>query len=202
MELQRARTTSGSDEPARYRGCGVVQVGKSYLVSAVSTGIVVVDQHAAHERILFERILRGDETGERSSQALLLPETIRLEPEEVQALKRYAVTLRRVGFGFSVEDDRLLLHAVPEGVSHGVDALMEVLRSPDGSRRPELPEREQLAAAAACAGSVKAGDRLTPEESAELMDMLFSTGDPFHCPHGRPTLIEIPYSELEGRFGR
>jgi len=202
MELQRARTTSGSDEPARYRGCGVVQVGKSYLVSAVSTGIVVVDQHAAHERILFERILRGDETGERSSQALLLPETIRLEPEEVQALRRYAVTLRRVGFGFSVEDDRLQLHAVPEGVSHGVDALMEVLRSPDGSSRPELPEREQLAAAAACAGSVKAGDRLTPEESAELMDMLFSTGDPFHCPHGRPTLIEIPYSELEGRFGR
>jgi DNA mismatch repair protein MutL len=202
MELQRDRATSGSDEPARYRGCGVVQVGKSYLVSAVSTGIVVVDQHAAHERILFERILKGDETGELSSQALLLPESIHLEPEEIETLRRYAVTLRRVGFGYSMEEDRLVLYAVPEGVSHGVEALMEVLRSPEDARRAELPEREQLAAAAACAGAVKAGDRLTPEESAELMDMLFSTGDPFHCPHGRPTLIEIPFSELESRFGR
>lgn len=202
MELQRARSGAASETVGRYRGCGVVQVGKSYLVSATSSGIVVVDQHAAHERILFESILRGDETGERSSQALLLPETIRLDPEEMSMLHRHSVTLRRVGFGWSLEDDRLMLHAVPEGVSHGVEALMEVLRSPGEGQRAELPEREQLAAAAACAGAVKAGDRLAPEEAAELMDSLFSTGDPFHCPHGRPTLIEIPFSELEVRFGR
>lgn len=202
MELQRSGSRSGSEAVGRYRGCGVVQVGKSYLVSATNSGIVVVDQHAAHERVLFEKILKGDETGERCSQALLLPETIMLEADEMSMLHRYSVTLRRVGFAWALEDERLMLHAVPEGVSHGVEALMEVLRSPGEGGRAELPEREQLAAAAACAGAVKAGDRMAPEEAAELMDSLFATADPFHCPHGRPTLIEIPYSELEVRFGR
>ena len=203
IEMQHSRDSSASETLGRYRGCGVVQVGRSYLVSATSSGVVVVDQHAAHERVLFERILQGDETGELSSQALLLPERIHLEAEEQSALRRYSTTLRRVGFGYSMEDDILILYAVPEGVTHGVEALMEVLRGPGKEEgRAELPEREQLAAAAACAGSVKAGDRLSPSEAAELMDSLFSTGDPFHCPHGRPTLIEIPFSELENRFGR
>ena len=203
MELQagsaiRTDVSSGSPE-----GVPIVQIARSYLVSATDSGLVVVDQHAAHERILFEEVLNGAKLGALAGQQrLLIPESIRLDQEALEMLRVFEAVIRETGFDYSLEDDTLLLHAVPSGVRHGIDAIREVLLSFDDPARAELPQREQIAAATACAGSIKFGDALSTDEARELLDRLFATSDPFHCPHGRPTLIEIPFSELERRFGR
>lgn len=177
------------------------QVGRSYLVSAVAGGIVIIDPHAAHERILFENIRKGS-SGRSGQQRLLLPEQLDLDPSSLEQLGLYSDMIAEAGFEIQESGDRLLLCAVPEGVRHGAEAVLEILASLSDPSRASLPPQDQIAAAAACAGAVKLGDTLDPVQAAELLDMLFATGDPFHCPHGRPTLIEISYDELGRRFGR
>lgn len=180
------------------RASAVQQVGRSYLVSSVSGGIVIVDPHAAHERVLFESIRRGA----AGRQRLLLPETLDPGPEQAEQLEAFHDMLSEAGFEIDATGGQYMLLSVPEGVRHGADAVMEILSSLSEPSRASLPPLDQIAAAAACAGAVKLGDALDPEQAAELLDMLFATADPFHCPHGRPTLIEISDAELARRFGR
>jgi len=181
----------------------IVQVGRSYLVTATESGLAIVDQHAAHERILFEAVIqtmrRGPGTGQ---QRLLLPEAVRLDAEEAGCLEAYAPIIESAGFEWHMDGDTLVLTAVPGGIFHGIPALREILGSLTDPGAEDRPVDERVAAAAACAGAVKFGDALAGEETRMLVDMLFATSDPFHCPHGRPTLIEISFQELEKRFGR
>ena len=101
-----------------------------------------------------------------------------------------------------MEDEALVLTAVPSGTFHGIGALREIIRSISDPENQDMTLQERVAAAAACAGAVKFGDTLSNIEARHLIDQLFSTTDPFHCPHGRPTLIELSYGELEEKFGR
>jgi len=179
----------------------VVQVGKAYLVTSTDRGIVLIDQHAAHERILYEIILESME-GSRGSQVLLLPENVELDSEEIRFVEEYARVLEGTGFEFHLEGNRLVLTAVPQGMLHGIEALREIIRSLRNPGSEAMPAHKHVAAAAACAGAVKFGDSLAPAEARHLVDMLFSTDDPFHCPHGRPTLLELTYEELDRKFGR
>ena len=181
----------------------IVQVGRSYLVTATDTGIALIDQHAAHERILYETVLdsiRSDAGAGR--QNLLLPETVKVDGEELEQLTEFDALLRKAGFEFHMEGDTLVLTAVPSGTFHGISALREILKSLSDPGSEDMPVQERVAAAAACAGAVKFGDQLAGAETKHLVDGLFATSDPFHCPHGRPTLIEISFQELEKRFGR
>jgi len=181
----------------------VIQVGSSYLVTSVAGGVVIVDQHAAHERILFERIGASlSETGAAPSQRLLLPETVEIDQGTLSVLSQYASVLTSAGFEFEVNSGVLSLHSVPEGVMHALESFLEVIASLSDPSRASLPPLQQIAAAAACAGSIKFGDAISPQAARELIDSLFSTADPFHCPHGRPTLIEVSFKELAERFGR
>ncbi|MCK4806967.1 MAG: hypothetical protein KAT09_04940, partial [Candidatus Aegiribacteria sp.] len=181
----------------------IVQIGRSYLVTSTDKGIVLIDQHAAHERILFETVLNSmNSDSESGQQKLLLPEYIRLDASEREQMDDYRAVLNRSGFEFHIDGDTLVLTAVPPGTFHGISALREILRSLQDPENKDMPVREKVAAAAACAGAVKFGDPLSPVETRHLVDQLFSTSDPFHCPHGRPTLIEISFKELGEKFGR
>ncbi|MEN8209700.1 MAG: DNA mismatch repair protein MutL, partial [Candidatus Fermentibacteria bacterium] len=161
------------------------------------------DQHAAHERILFETVLNSmNSDSDSGQQKLLLPEHIMLDASEREQLSTYAPVLNRSGFDFHIDGETLILTAVPPGTFHGIGALREILRSLSDPENEDMPIRERVAAAAACAGAVKFGDSLSPLETRHLVDQLFSTSDPFHCPHGRPTLIEISFDELGEKFGR
>jgi DNA mismatch repair protein MutL len=181
----------------------VIQIGRSYIVTSVAGGVVIVDQHAAHERILFELITRSlAETGVAPSQRLLLPETVEIDSGMNSILAQYESILTSAGFEFSSEDGQITLTAAPEGVRHALESFLEVLGSLADPSRASLPPLHQIAAAAACAGSIKFGDSVTPQAARELIDALFSTSEPFRCPHGRPTLIEISFEELASRFGR
>ncbi len=181
----------------------IVQIGRSYLVTSTDKGIVLIDQHAAHERILFETVLKSMNSDmESGQQNLLLPENIKLDAAERERLQDYSSVLKKSGFDFHIEGDTLVLTAVPPGTFHGISALREILRSLQNPENDDMPVRERVAAAAACAGAVKFGDSLSQVETRHLVDQLFSTSDPFHCPHGRPTLIEISFKELGEKFGR
>jgi len=168
------------------------------------TGLAFIDQHAAHERILYENVLKGMQDDNRlGHQKLLLPENLRLDAEDVPLLETNRLLLEHAGFYFSIEDDNtLIVTGVPQGTFHGIQAVLEIIHSLSDPEKEDIPINEQVASATACAGAVKAGDPLSHAEAVHLIDRLFSTDDPFHCPHGRPTLVEIPFSELEERFGR
>lgn len=193
MELQSTPARAASAP-----GAQVMQVGRSYLVSSLSGGLVIVDPHAAHERVLFDSIRKGS----AGTQQLLLPEPLDLDPESMEQLQMHRDMLKEAGFDFSETGQGLMLCAVPAGLRHGVEAVSEILSHLSDPVRAYLPPQEMIAAAAACAGAVKLGDPLDPAQAAELVDMLFATSDPFRCPHGRPTLIEITDDELGRRFGR
>ncbi len=182
----------------------VTQFGRTYLIMETDTGLAFIDQHAAHERILYENVLKGMQDDNRlGHQKLLLPENLRLDAEDVPLLETNRLLLEHAGFYFSIEDDNtLIVTGVPQGTFHGIQAVLEIIHSLSDPEKEDIPINEQVASATACAGAVKAGDPLSHAEAVHLIDRLFSTDDPFHCPHGRPTLIEIPFSELEERFGR
>lgn len=181
----------------------IMQFGRLFLVSATQDALVIIDQHAAHERILFEKILAGiNKNRNQSQQHLLWPESIQLDLADLEIAERYRQELGKAGFDFEINGKEMLINSIPAGFKNGSAAIRELLcklQEPSGT---ELPEKERIAALAACAGAVKAGDSLSIEEARSILDQLFSTGDPFHCPHGRPTIIEISFSELEKRFGR
>ena len=183
-------------------------VGKLYVVLESEKGLVLMDQHAAHERVLYEQMLRRmEQDGEAPSQKLLLPETVELPPKDAKFLQDTLQTLNRLGVGISEFGDRtFLLDALPPFLKD-TDArkfvleLIDKLRSA-GEEVNVLRLGEDVIAKTVCRHAVKANDLLREEELQGLLDDLRSCKMPYTCPHGRPTIIEMTYSELEKKFGR
>jgi DNA mismatch repair protein MutL len=182
-------------------------VGQLYVVLESDRGMVLLDQHAAHERILFEQMLRRLEQGTAPSQRLLLPETIELSPRDAQFLREQLSSLTRLGVGLSEFGDRtFLLDALPPFV-RVADARRFVVELIDdlkatGEAVNSLRLAEQTVAKTVCRHAVKANDPLAEQELENLVTDLRHCTMPYTCPHGRPTLIEMSYHELEKKFGR
>ena len=182
--------------------------GKLYVVLESSDGIVLMDQHAAHERVLYEQMLRRMESeGSAASQKLLLPETVELPPKDAEFLLAAINNLNKLGVGLSEFGERtFLLDALPPFVK-AADARKFVLELVDklqaaGEDVNPLRLGEDVIAKTVCRHAVKANDLLREEELQGLVDDLRNCKMPYTCPHGRPTLIEMTYQELEKKFGR
>ena len=177
----------------------------TYLVAEGPDGIYVIDQHAAHERVLYEEI--SSAAGNAASQAMLVPAEIdlsELEPELSDALADGAELLAEAGF--SVEPfgpTAYRLGAVPAamGSADPVGGLLEALRAVAGARRPS-EKREDLMRSIACHGAVRAGMKMTREEMVELTRLLERCDQPHSCPHGRPTVMHLSEGRLAREFGR
>jgi DNA mismatch repair protein MutL len=182
-------------------------IGYLYVVLESDRGLVLMDQHAAHERILFERTLVQLEKGEAPSQRLLLPETVELSVRDAHFLKGQLGTLNRLGVGLSeFGEQTFLLDALPPFV-RVADPRQFVLELVDelkavGQEVNTLRLGEQTIAKTVCRHAVKANDPLAGPELESLLQDLRSCAMPYTCPHGRPTLIEMSFKELEKRFGR
>ncbi len=182
-------------------------VGKLYVVFESDRGLVLLDQHAAHERILYEQMLQRLDQGQAPSQRLLLPETIELSPRDAQFTREQTAVLNRLGVGLSEFGERtFLLDALPPFVQPAnarrfvldiLDELKEAGREVNSWRLGE-----HVVASTVCRHAVKAHDPLSPTELEKLLKDLRQCVMPYTCPHGRPTLIEMSYRELEKRFGR
>ncbi len=182
-------------------------IGKLYVVLESDRGLVLMDQHAAHERILFEQMLNRLETGSAASQKLLLPETVELPAKEAHFLREQLPTLTRLGVGLSEFGDRtFLLDALPPFVKatnsrRFILELVDELRAA-GQEVNTLRLGEHTIAKTVCRHAVKANDPLAGSELENLVNDLRQCAMPYTCPHGRPTLIEMNYRELEKKFGR
>jgi len=183
-------------------------IGKLYVILESDRGLVLLDQHAAHERILFEQMLNRLEQNEFApTQKLLLPETIELSPRDAQFLRQQLTALTRLGVGLGEFGERtFLLDALPPFVKAG-DARKFVLDLVDelkaAGREVNLARLgEHTVAKTVCRHAVKANDFLTGPELENLVEDLRHCAMPYTCPHGRPTLIEMNYRELEKKFGR
>ncbi len=183
-------------------------VGKLYVVLESDRGLVLLDQHAAHERILFEQMLnRLEQNGAAPSQKLLLPETIELPARDANFLREQLIALTRLGVGLSEFGERtFLLDALPPFVKSS-DARRFVLDLVDelkaAGREVNLARLgEHTIAKTVCRHAVKANDPLAGAELEALVEDLRRCAMPYTCPHGRPTLIEMNYRELEKKFGR
>jgi len=184
----------------------VSQLFDAYILYEAPEGIVIVDQHSAHERVLYESVLAELRSGGAAAQRLLLPQTIELTDEELDALEGHAEAVRAVGFEAEPFGGRtVLLHAVPaphprfDGVACFRETLADLARGRFGGWANRL---ERFAATFACRAAIKAGQRLSEPEMRRLLLRLFETELPPHDVHGRATIVQLPREELERRFGR
>jgi len=182
-------------------------IGRLYVLLESDKGLVLMDQHAAHERILFEQMLNRLQKGNAPSQRLLLPETVEVAVRDAHFLRELLPTLNRLGVGLSEFGERtFLLDALPPFVK-GTDArrftvgLIDELKAA-GQEVNTLRLSEQTVAKTVCRHAVKANDPLSSPELENLVKDLRHCAMPYTCPHGRPTLVEISYRELEKKFGR
>ena len=196
----------GDESP--YRPDSMWQVHNSYILCETRGGLIIVDQHSAHERVLFERIMRGFESKDAPSQRLLFPLTVRLSPSEFQALEEIAGVLHETGFELEpFGSNTVIIHSVPSPHRH-FDAercFREMISElADGSPLVDSAhnQHERVAMSFACKGAIKAGQALSQEEMVELFDGLFATQLPGHDVHGRPTVLRLSLDELARRFGR
>ena len=194
------------DAPATdFGGTGLRLLGvleNSYIVAAIPGGLVLIDQHAAHERVLFERILNGiDGT---LSQKLLMPITIELSPADMAYVARNLHEFENIGFEIEpFGRNTVKLNSIPAAIKQeNVGGFFHDMLARIG----EIGAGQRLAtdtlARAACKAAVKAHDRLSLQEAAALIEQMSHCALPYSCPHGRPTMLNISLSEIERRFGR
>ncbi len=183
-----------------------LQVFDTYIVYQAPDAVVIVDQHSAHERVLYEAVLAQLTGADAPAQRLLLPITLELTDEELDAVEVHAHELRRVGFEAEpFGGQSVVLHTVPaphprfNAAACFRELIADLARGRFGGWANRL---ERFAATYACRAAIKAGQRLDQREIRELLLRLFATDLPPHDVHGRATIVQLPREELERRFGR
>jgi DNA mismatch repair protein MutL len=195
-----------SDEPALHPA-PFWQLHRTYIVTQIRGGLVIVDQHNSHERILYNQARRALTGQDRTlpTQQLLFPAHLDLSPNQLQAFQQHQDQLATLGFLLQpFGGQSILVQGIPAGLKNWNEGrlLLDML---DDLAREDAPANEQLdhlLATFASHGAVRAGEPLTVPEMQGLVDQLFATDQPLSCPHGRPTLINYTLEELEKRFGR
>jgi DNA mismatch repair protein MutL len=187
---------------------GPWQLHDAYILVPTRQGLLVIDQHSAHERILFEETMERFQGQGGTSQRLLFPLTLRLSPAEHTAVAELSGLLRSAGFELEEFGDRtVIVHAVPN-LHERFDAetcfreMVSELAHGSELVNSARNQHERIAKSLACKGAIKAGQSLSRPEMEELVDRLFATELPGHDVHGRPTILRLTLDELARRFGR
>jgi DNA mismatch repair protein MutL len=182
------------------------QLDRTYLVCEAAGELVLVDQHAAHERVAFQRLREAQARRAVPSQRLLLPLEVQFDEHGRAAAVENRALLASLGFELAPGDDRIALAGVPEslGRANPAEVFAEVVSElADGEATQAVRERlDHILATVACHSVVRAGDTLSAEEVRALFLSMDGVDYRAHCPHGRPVLLRISLGELERRFGR
>jgi DNA mismatch repair protein MutL len=184
----------------------LLQVFDTYILFQTGDGVAIVDQHSAHERVLYEQVMRQLSGDGAPAQRLLLPLTLDLAPAELDAVDAHRELLRRVGFEVEPFSGRtVVVHTAPNPHPRfdAARCLQELAADLGGGRFGGWANRlERFAATFACRAAIKGGQRLEAEEIRELIRRLLGATLPAHDVHGRPTIVHLPKDELERRFRR
>ncbi len=180
------------------------QLANTYIIAEGPEGLYLIDQHAAHERILYDRILTQWSQKEIEVQGLLQPISCEISPRQEESLKANKDILTQ--FGFTIEpfgDRSYLIRAVPSLITRAniIEAISTLLDNL-AAKENAAPWEEKIAQSLACHGAIRAGQQLSHEEMRELIKQLEQAQQPRTCPHGRPTMIHLSSHQLEKEFGR
>lgn len=184
----------------------IVLLHNKYILSQIKSGLMIIDAHVAHERILYEQAIQSFEANIPFSQHLLFPQSVKLDPADYQLMKELEVYLTNLGFEIKFQaKSTILIVGIPSDIKieHEVETLLGILQEfRKNEQFKQLEVRDNLAKSFSCKAAIKAGDRLAENEMRILVDKLFATSMPYVCPHGRPIVIKIPLEEFDKRFGR
>jgi DNA mismatch repair protein MutL len=203
-ELQHTQTEEKKsvDEESSY----IFQLHNKYILSQIKTGLMIIDQHVAHERILYEKALNRFEADIPFSQQLLFPRTVQVDPGRYELIEELYSYLNKLGFELKFKGaDKIEIIGVPDDIVGGSEekVLLEIVEEYSINLNEKgLEEKDNLAKSYSCKTAIKAGDKLSEREMRLLVDQLFATSMPYACPHGRPIVVKITLNEFDRRFGR
>ena len=183
------------------------QVFDTYWIVQLHDSMYIIDQHAAHERVLYEQTLKGMKTRTYTSQYISPPIILELSMQEAELFRRYMDEFTKIGFEIEpFGGDSFAVRAVPDNLFSVAkkELLMEMIDSLSDEISPNMtPEiLDEKIASMSCKAAVKGNSRLSRREVEELLKELLSLDNPYHCPHGRPTIIAMTKRELEKKFKR
>ena len=209
-DLQRAKEyvsnlADQKEEATAIEGSIMWQVHDKYIISQINSGLVIIDQHVAHERVLFEDALLAFDSTPLSAQTLLFSEILEFSTDEYSVLLDILPYLEKLGFRMKENgQNKILLEAIPSDMGWGNEnsVIRDIIDHYVANREKSSSYVENLAASFACHAAVKAGDSLTIEEMQVLVNRLFATKHPYYCPHGRPIIVQLSLEELDQRFER
>jgi len=209
-DLQRAKEyvsnlADQKEEASAIEGSIMWQVHDKYIISQINSGLVIIDQHVAHERVLFEDALLAFDSTPLSAQTLLFPEILEFSTDEYSVLLDILPYLEKLGFRMKENgQNKIMLEAIPSDMGWGNEnsVIRDIIDHYVANREKSSSYVENLAASFACHAAVKAGDSLTIEEMQVLVNRLFATKHPYYCPHGRPIIVQLSLEELDQRFER
>jgi DNA mismatch repair protein MutL len=215
LMVQESLLTPSADEPAIADEHNPVapdkepkiwQLHNKYIICQIKTGLMIIDQHVAHERVLYERAIDVMNEAAPNSQQLLFPQKIDLKPWQYEVYEEISDELYRLGFnirpfgGMSV-----MIEGVPPDVRDGAEATIlqdMIAEYQENAAKLKLEKRDNLAKSYSCRNAIMTGQKLGVEEMRMLIDRLFATRMPYVCPHGRPVIIRLSLGELDRMFGR
>ncbi|MCX8057349.1 MAG: DNA mismatch repair endonuclease MutL [Ignavibacteria bacterium] len=182
------------------------QLHNKYILTPIKNGLMIIDQHVAHERILYEKAIQSIENSLPFSQQLLFPQTIELSKPDLELILELKDYFEKIGFDIKTSGkSSITIYGIPQDVKQGKEkkVLLEILEMyREFALTNVTDEKDNIAKSFACKSAIKAGDPLTEKEMLSLIDNLFACKIPFVCPHGRPVFIKLTIDELDRRFGR
>jgi DNA mismatch repair protein MutL len=188
-------------------GAARAQLHGTYIVAQTEDAVIIVDQHAAHERLVYERMKAALANGGVARQMLLIPEIVTLDPSDVAALEDASAELAELGLVLEAFGrDAVAVRETPALLGQtDIQGLVKDLAAEiagDGERTALRQRLEAVCSTMACHGSVRAGRRLTPDEMNALLREMEATPHSGQCNHGRPTYVELKLNDIERLFGR
>ena len=182
------------------------QLHNKYLICQIKTGLMIIDQHVAHERVLYERAVDVMNQNVPNSQQLLFPQKVEFRPWEYEIFEEIREDLYRLGFNLRLFGNKtIMIEGVPQDVKPGTEVTIlqdMIAEYQDNASKLKLDKRDNLAKSYSCRNAIMAGQKLSLEEMRSLIDNLFATREPYSCPHGRPVIIKLSLDQLDKMFGR
>ena len=183
----------------------VWQIHNKYLITEITSGILVIDQHVAHERILYEKVKKAFDSNPLPSQSTLFPKTMKFDPEDYTRLLDVVPYLEKIGYKMrEFGNNSIIIEGVPSEVKLGdeEEVINDILDRYIEYKKLGSSYIDYIAATYSCKAAIKAGDYLEMDERVNLIDNLFATENPYYCPHWRPIVVSIKTDELDKRFER
>ena len=183
----------------------VWQIHNKYLVTKLNDGMIIIDQHVAHERILYDSAINGLNTNQTESQTVLFPKTLDFKGEDYDILLKLLPYLNKIGFKIrEFGENKIIIEGIPVYMKNDdeISLIKEIIDNYDSYGENETELHDKLAANYSCKAAVKAGEKLEDNEIKHLINKLFQSPNPYFCPHGRPIIVNLTIEELDKRFER